>query len=193
MDTYNIKVSVIIPVYNAEKYLKTALESILTQNYKNLEILLINNNSTDKSEAICSEYAQNHDNIHVFNELKAGAGHARNCGIKHANGDYILFVDADDYFAKEDIIEHFLKAAIESDSDITVCNYSRLWKGKILPASAHSIFPQKNYTAPISDLWAFSLSEHFLMCGANYIKRISLQKIILFLQTVNMQKIKCLI
>ncbi|OKZ57550.1 MAG: hypothetical protein BHV97_02870 [Clostridium sp. CAG:349_48_7] len=94
MGTYNIKVSVIIPVYNAEKYLKTALESILTQNYKNLEILLINNNSTDKSEAICSEYAQNHDNIHVFNELKAGAGHARNCGIKHANGDYILFVDA---------------------------------------------------------------------------------------------------
>ena len=144
MDTYNIKVSVIIPVYNAEKYLKTALESILNQNYKNLEILLINNNSTDKSEAICSEYAQNHDNIHVFNELKAGPCHARNFGIKHADGDYILFVDADDYFAKEDIIEHFLKAAIESDSDITVCNYSRLWKGKIFPASAHSLFSEKN-------------------------------------------------
>ena len=81
MDTYNLKVSVIIPVYNAEKYLKTALESILTQNYKNLEILLINNNSTDKSEAICSEYAQNHDNIHVFNELKAGA-----CAVQETAG-----------------------------------------------------------------------------------------------------------
>lgn len=90
-------VSIIVPVYNAEKYLERCIESILSQSYRNLEILLIDDGSTDNSLIICKEYSLKDKRIHVFHKKNGGASSARNFGINKANGNWICFVDSDDY------------------------------------------------------------------------------------------------
>lgn len=90
-------VSIIVPIYNCEKYLPECLESILKQKYKNFELLLINDGSTDKSKMICEQYAKTDSRIKVFNKENGGVSSARNFGIDHAKGDYVVFIDSDDY------------------------------------------------------------------------------------------------
>ena len=102
------KISVIVPIYNSEKYLKFCIDSILNQNYKNFEILLINDGSTDNSLNICYEYSQKNNNIRVFNLKHGGVSVARNFGISQANGQYICFIDSDDI-----IKNNFLKTLID--------------------------------------------------------------------------------
>ncbi len=90
-------ISVIIPVYNVEKYLKECIDSVLGQTYKNYEIILVDDGSTDSSGAICGDYAQNHKNIRVIHKENRGLSHARNVGTSEATGEYIYFLDSDDY------------------------------------------------------------------------------------------------
>lgn len=92
-----MKFSVIIPVYNVEDYLQRCVDSIVIQKYENLEILLIDNGSTDKSSQICDDYAKHHSNIHSYHIPNDGVGEARNFGLSKARGEFIYFVDADDY------------------------------------------------------------------------------------------------
>lgn len=94
------KVSIIIPVYNCEKYLATCLESLLHQTYRNFEIILIDDGSTDGSGAICEKFAENSVNIKVIHQKNSGPGTARNAGLDVATGEYLTFVDADDYVSK---------------------------------------------------------------------------------------------
>lgn len=94
------KLSIIIPVYNSGKYLRTCIESVLYQYYEDVDVLLIDNGSTDNSRSICEEYEKKDMRVHVLNESKPGAAAARNCGIAHAKGEYISFVDSDDYVDK---------------------------------------------------------------------------------------------
>ena len=94
----NPKVSVVIPVYNAALYLKIALNSLLNQTYKNIEIVLINDGSTDNSLNVISSYQKLHHNIKVVNQKNFGPGVARNRGIEIASGTYLMFLDADDFF-----------------------------------------------------------------------------------------------
>lgn len=89
--------SIIIPVHNSEKYLNKCLDSILNQTYKDLEIILIENLSTDSSKKICEDYVKSDSRVKLMIESKKGAAAARNCGIREANGEYISFVDSDDY------------------------------------------------------------------------------------------------
>lgn len=91
------KFSIIVPVYNVEKYLPKCLDSLVNQTYKNIEIICINDGSTDNSLAILNEYAQKDIRIKIINQENQGVSVARNNGIDNATGDYILFVDADDY------------------------------------------------------------------------------------------------
>ena len=93
------KVSVIVPVYNTEKYLHRCIESILDQTYKMLELILIDDGSTDSSGIICDEVAQKDTRVKVLHKKNEGAGEARNCGINIAQGEYICFVDSDDYIS----------------------------------------------------------------------------------------------
>lgn len=98
----NIKFSIIIPVYNSEKYIRECLDSIFSQTYKNIEVIAVNDCSTDNSLQILKEYNQ----IKVFStKINSRQGAARNIGIKNATGDYILFVDADDALYKQNVIE----------------------------------------------------------------------------------------
>lgn len=104
-----MKYSIIIPIYNAEATLKRCLDSLLTQNYPDAELLLINDGSTDRSEEICRDYAGRFPNVICCSQPNAGVSAARNLGLDHARGTYILFVDSDDYvepdyFAKLDCI-----------------------------------------------------------------------------------------
>lgn len=92
-----MKYSVIIPVYNVEKYIDRCIKSITSQNYEDMEILLIDNGSTDKSSQICDDYAKHHSNIHSYHIPNDGVGEARNFGLSKAIGEFIYFVDADDY------------------------------------------------------------------------------------------------
>ena len=117
-------ISVIVPVYNVEAYVAKCIESIQNQSYQHLEIILVNDGSTDDSGDICDQYAAYDDRIKVIHQENGGISAARNTGIESANGDYITFVDSDDYIAPnmyEDML-HILK---ENDLDILECTAFR--------------------------------------------------------------------
>jgi len=114
------KVSFIIPVYNSEKFLNRCIDSVLGQSYKNIEIILVNDGSTDKSAVICNSYAEKYDvkAIHIKN---SGAGGARNIGLKYATGDYISFIDSDDWI-HHDMTRTMLSVFKKDEVDIVECD-----------------------------------------------------------------------
>lgn len=93
-----IKVSIIVPIYNAENKLRRCLDSLITQTLKDIEILLINDGSSDLSGEICQDYAQRFHNVHYYNQSNHGVSSTRNIGLREANGSYIMFCDSDDYY-----------------------------------------------------------------------------------------------
>lgn len=119
------KVSIIVPIYQAEKYLGECLNSIIKQTYKNIEIILIEDGCSDKSGAICDEYAELDKRIVVCHNKNHGVSYSRNYGIKKAKGKYILFVDSDDVIDKH-YVENFVDAITNYDCDIVVCGYEKI-------------------------------------------------------------------
>lgn len=118
-------VSVIIPVYNAAKYLKNAVNSVRCQTYTNLEIILINDRSQDDSLEICNKLAQNDSRVMVINsDVTLGAAGARNLGIDIARGECITFVDSDDYVHPR-FVELLYQAMVDNDADISCCEFTR--------------------------------------------------------------------
>ena len=113
-------VSIIVPVYNVEKYLKRCIESLICQTYKNVEIILVDDGSTDNSSTICDFYAQMDDRIKVIHKSNGGLSDARNAGIEVAKGEYFAFVDSDDYVSP-DFIMLLIKACEENNADIAQC------------------------------------------------------------------------
>ena len=97
----SIKVSIIVPVYNVENYLEQCLDSILNQSLKEIEVILVNDGSTDRSGAICDDYSKKDKRIKVFHTKNRGLSAARNKGLELASGEYIGFVDSDDYIRKD--------------------------------------------------------------------------------------------
>ncbi len=117
-----MKISVIIPVYNTEKYLHECISSVINQTYNNLEIILINDGSQDFSGAICDDYAKQDSRIKVIHKENGGVSSARNEGLKLASGDYIAYLDSDDSI-EPNMYEILLRAAQEKDIDIIGCDY----------------------------------------------------------------------
>lgn len=113
----NPKISIIIPVYNTEKFIKECLDSIINQTFKDIEIICINDGSTDNSLNILNEYKDIDNRIRVFSQENSGAGVARNLGIEKSKGDYILFVDGDDWI-KDNTCEKLYAQAIKLDTDM---------------------------------------------------------------------------
>lgn len=118
----NALISIIVPIYNSERYLKDCLESIINQSYKNLEIILINDGSKDKSGEICDEIANSDLRIKVFHKNNEGVSVARNYGLEKSNGEYIYFSDSDDIL-EEDLIYELVEALEKTSSDIAMCSY----------------------------------------------------------------------
>ncbi len=112
-------VSVIIPVYNIERYLAATLDSLMAQTYRNLEVLLIDDGSTDASGAICIEYAQKYPVMRYIRQQNRGVSAARNRGIREATGDYLMFLDSDDFF-EPDMIEACFRANAGHNADVVI-------------------------------------------------------------------------
>lgn len=113
-------ISVIVPVYNVEKYLAKCIDSILKQTYSNLEIILVDDGSTDNSNKICKEYEKLDKRIRVIHKKNGGLSDARNYGLTFATGDYISFIDSDDYIEKN-MYELLLNALKNNNGDMAVC------------------------------------------------------------------------
>lgn len=123
------KISVIVPIYNVEKYLRDCIESIICQTYTNLEIILVNDGSTDNCENICNEYVKKDSRIKLINKGNGGLSSARNAGIDVANGDYLVFIDSDDYVNKS-MIEVLRNLLINNNADIAQCEFEKFYDSK---------------------------------------------------------------
>ena len=117
----NEKISVIVPVYNVKLYLHKCVDSILNQTYQNIEVLLIDDGSTDGSSDICDSYTEKDSRIKVVHKKNGGLSSARNTGLDMATGEYILFVDSDDYIDIE-MIRRLYDALVKTGADMSVCN-----------------------------------------------------------------------
>lgn len=116
-------ISVVIPVYNVEKYLPACLDSVINQTYRNLEIIIVDDGSTDECPSICDKYASIDKRITVIHQNNGGLSDARNTGIDIAKGEYITFIDSDDLVAL-DMIEYLYKNLIENNTDMSICQNS---------------------------------------------------------------------
>ena len=123
------KISIIIPIYNSEDFLDRCIHSILNQTEKDIEIILVNDGSKDKSSAICDEYAQKDSRIKVIHQENQGVSVARNNALSIANGDFVGFVDSDDYIHPQ-MFEKLLKTANETQADIVMCDTLTVYDNK---------------------------------------------------------------
>ncbi len=141
---HNDLISVIIPVYNAEKYVEKSVKSVIEQTYKNLEIIIVDDGSLDKSREICEKLAIEDKRIKLIHKENGGASDARNYGLSNSSGKYICFVDSDDY-ASADFVEKLYDALNKEDADISACNYYTVEVDGTLN-SREKVKTKKNYS-----------------------------------------------
>lgn len=121
------KISIIIPIYNVEHYLKRCLDSVINQNYDDLQIILVDDGSTDGSGLICDEYCKKDSRIQVVHKENGGLSDARNVGLNIAFGDYIMFIDSDDYVSK-DFCSCSISDANKTGADIVIFGYTNVYE-----------------------------------------------------------------
>lgn len=168
-----MKVSIIIPVYNVENYLVRCLDSIIKQSYTNLEIILVDDGSTDSCYKICDDYATKDNRILVFHLENHGAATARNFGVEKATGEYLFFVDSDDYI-ENDSIEKMLKLSNNGEKDIIYCDYNVAYsndlieKRKLIP---FSISNNKAHILAIPAPWGRLIKRSFyIKCKVKFLE-----------------------
>ena len=139
----HIAVSVIIPIFNAERHMEECLDSCFGQTLTNIEIICINDGSTDKTEEILERYAQGHNNMRVLSQENQGAGAARNLGMKYAKGEFIAFMDSDDYYPSKEVLQKLYHQALSEN--VFVCGGSALFlKDKGIDAEQLDFYFQTN-------------------------------------------------
>lgn len=124
-------ISVIVPGYNVEKYLDRCMNSIVNQTYKNIEIIVVDDGSTDSSGKICDYYEQSDDRFKVIHKKNEGLGYARNTGLENSSGKYVVFVDSDDYIEK-DMIQNLYDDLISKHADTCIGGFKRIYSDKII-------------------------------------------------------------
>ena len=147
----NIKLSIIVPVYNVEKYVSRCIDSILNQEYRNIELILIDDGSTDESGAICDSY-KNDSRVRVFHQKNKGVSSARNLGIEVSEGEYLIFADADDWFAKNAFSEIIYNC---DDADLVMFgayNYTEHLDGEYILTERYSFSKKLPYG--VTDVYA---------------------------------------
>ena len=120
------KISIIVPVYKTEQYLDRCVESIVNQTYNNLEIILVDDGSADNCPAMCDKWAEKDNRIKVIHKENGGVSSARNAGIDAASGEYIGFVDGDDWIDTD--MYDFLMSHFDDDTDIVRCSYRKVYE-----------------------------------------------------------------
>lgn len=147
MKEITIMISVIVPVYNSERYLSTCLESILGQTYKDLQVIAVDDGSSDGSGKILDEYCQKDSRLEVYHQENQGVSAARNLGLRHVKGEYVTFVDSDDTL-EVDLYEILLKYADEYQVSIAHCGYNKVTPEGIKPVcGTEKIYVQNNEEA----------------------------------------------
>jgi glycosyltransferase involved in cell wall biosynthesis len=153
-------ISVIVPVYNVENFLPRCVDSLLRQTYTNIEIILINDGSTDQSGVICDVYGKKDARVKVFHQENKGLSGARNAGVFFAKGDYVAFVDSDDFIA-DTMLERLYNLLVQNNCDIAQCRYLKFDDDKKIKLAQNT-----NYKTEISDSCGF-LKEFFLSSDIN--------------------------
>lgn len=115
-------ISLIIPVFNVEEYLEECLESIINQSFSDYEVILVDDGSTDKSRSIIKTYEKKFNKVKILYQSNKGVSEARNLALKHAMGEYVLYIDSDD-FLKTNMLEVMVDKANRTEADIIICNY----------------------------------------------------------------------
>ncbi|NIK78176.1 glycosyltransferase involved in cell wall biosynthesis [Paenibacillus castaneae] len=142
----NELISIIVPIYNAEQYLARCVNSIINQTYKNIEIVLVNDGSQDSSGVICDEFADKDNRIKAIHISNKGVSHARNVGIDNTSGNYIQFVDSDDYI-EPNMVELLVKYITDHDVDLIICGHTSIDANNNLEERARmndAIYSSKN-------------------------------------------------
>ncbi|MBR3402348.1 MAG: glycosyltransferase family 2 protein [Parasporobacterium sp.] len=156
---YDPLVSVIIPVYNVEPYLKEALDSVLDQSYQNLEIILIDDGSTDRSGKICDDYSETDDRIRVIHQENKGLSSARNKGLDLMHGELVAFLDPDDAY-QPDYVRAMLNAMTREQADLVQCRYTnhkttrkmiRSGRDRIRPCAQQGLYDRRNALRSLAD------------------------------------------
>ena len=130
-------ISIVLPIYNVEKYIEKCMDSVLNQTYKNIEVILVDDGSPDRCPKICEEYAKKDNRIKVVHKENGGLSDARNAGIKVANGEYITFIDSDDY-VDEDYVEFLYNNIEKTNADIAIGAHRVLYdSGKVIEKATH--------------------------------------------------------
>ena len=159
-------ISVIIPVYNVEKYLNECLNSVCSQTFENLEIILVDDGSTDDSSKICDEWSAKDSRVRVIHQLNAGLSEARNSGLKYCKGDYILYIDSDDSI-EEDLVESLMNLIEKHNVDIAMCTH-RLKVNGIVEKRP---FNSKIITGTVNELLKFIFENGLWHAWGKLIKR----------------------
>ena len=154
-------VSVIVPVYNVRRYLGACVDSLLGQTWPCLEVILVNDGSTDGSEQLCDEYADRDSRVKVIHQINAGAANAKNAGLDVAHGDYIAFMDSDDW-AEPDWLEKMLSAAKAKDADVVECNFRMDYvdgseDGNAAGTFRETLFETRDYLRHYPNQWTCAL------------------------------------
>lgn len=166
----SILVSIIVPVYNSEAFLKECVDSLINQTYKNIEIILVNDGSPDSSKQICDGYAAADSRVKVIHKNNGGLVSARKEGLKLSTGDYVLYVDGDDW-VEINLIEDYLKAALECNADVVIASHKESLAGRIeicknkISSGCYNkeklisdVYPKMMYTGNFSQFGIFSYS-----------------------------------
>lgn len=120
-----LKISVIIPIYNNDKYIKKCLDSVLNQDFKEFEVIIINDGSTDNSKAICEKYASKDSRVRLINIKNSGVSNARNIGLQNARGEYIQFIDSDDYIDKN-MFKELYNISLNTNADVIISGITKI-------------------------------------------------------------------
>lgn len=195
----NIKVSVIIPIYNASRYLGPAIDSILGQTLSEIEIICVDDGSTDKSLEILKEYQNSDDRIRIVTQTNAGPAHARNNGIRRARGEYIAFLDADD-FVEPTFLEDLYATAKQDSLDIAICAYDMYNVRKarfesaadaenekiyaISAVTSKSEYPDQIFTSTVNSAWNKLFARSFVeKWGLSFLPDVRIYEDVYFMVT----------
>ena len=162
------KISVIVPIYNAELYLEQCIESVLNQTLRDIELLLIDDGSTDNSFLICEKYKKRDNRIQLYTNKNVGQGLERNFGIKKSTGEYIAFLDSDDQY-KENMLEKLYQRAIETNADMVSCRIVDIHDGKIIkehPLNDKVLIGCKEIKAAMADMISYEEKDGYSGCIA---------------------------
>ena len=171
-------ISVIVPVYNIESYISKCVESLCSQTYTNLEIILVDDGSSDSSSFICDAYAKQDERIMVIHKENDGLSEARNAGLKCAHGQYLMFIDGDDY-VDHTMIEKMYETLVQDDSDMVLCNYEYVDEyGNLITKEMEEIFEDNKDKIVISEdeywqnYYDYNCSYYVISCNKLYKRKI---------------------